>query len=162
MNPALTEEEMVEIFNSVYAPWLKTIDRFVVEAQKRFGYSLLIDGHSFPSVSAKGVVKKEDFILGTRDFKTADVPLIDLVMQNLIIGGKTVSIDAYGWNGGYTTGHYSKLVSPNSQALQIETNKKIYMDEQSFVKSASFDEIKDHISKTLEKIAEYKPNQAAA
>ena len=79
-----------------------------------------------------------------------------------------VGFDTYGWDGGYTTAHFSRLASPKemlpkgidpdkAQAIQIETNKRNYLDEKSFMKNSGFGRTKSAISYCLENIKEYKP-----
>lgn len=159
MEPEMTEREMMEIYEAVYQPFFAAIDKAVAEAQEKFGYSVLIDGHSFPSVSADGERKHADFVLGTRDWTTADVDLIYRAVHALLERASKVGIDMYEWNGGYTTAHYSRMAGKRkgfdpkkANALQIETNKNKYMDEKTFKKSSDFAKTKDHISYWLEEV----------
>ena len=166
MDPELTEEEMVDIFNNIYTPYLEAIDKAVAEAQAKFGYSILIDGLSFPSVSVKGKERNADFVLGTRDWQTADEVIIWDMMDILTRKLKKVGVDNYGWNGGYTTGHYSQLASARkgfnpkkAHAVQIEINKKLYMDEAAFEKNSNFENIKNDVFCCVEGTSIFNPKK---
>lgn len=163
MVPELAEEEKTKIYGMIYLPYLKAIDLKMREAQEKFGMSILIDGHSFSPVTARGSARKEDYLLGTRNKKTAGEELIELMFNALKKENRKVGIDKYGWNGGYTTGHYSRLANPEemlkkginpekSEAVQIETNKRLYLDAETLRKNADFEKIKSEISYCLERI----------
>ncbi|MDP7323892.1 MAG: hypothetical protein QF632_03990, partial [Candidatus Woesearchaeota archaeon] len=50
-------------------------------------------------------------------------------------------------------------ISPSkAEAIQIETNRGLYMNEGTFKKTGRFDSTKSDISKTLETISRHKPN----
>jgi N-formylglutamate amidohydrolase len=170
MQPELTEEEMIEIYGQIYGPFFDAIDKAVAEAQAKFGYSILIDGHSFNSVSVKGEERKMDFVLGTRGGKTADAALVNLVAISFLGRGKNSAVNLYGLNGGYPTGHYSRLASAKemrpkginpaiAQAVQIEANKAQYMDERTFEKTSDFGRTQSDISYCLEYVSKFRPRK---
>jgi N-formylglutamate amidohydrolase len=170
MQPELTEEEMVDIFEKVYQPFFDAIDKAVAEAQAKFGYSILIEGDSFNSISVKGKPKHANFVLGTRDWQTADGRVIRGIMEELIadrtLGVRNIGVDNYGWNGSYITGHYSRLANAeemkpkgidpkNAHAVQIEVSKDQYMGSSGGRCSTFFPITKEHISKCLELVCKF-------
>lgn len=166
MKEPLTKDEQIEIYNNIYCPWENLLDDVVAEMQRKYGFSIVIDAHSFNSVGTNGKTKNADYILGTRDFTTADAKYIlkimdELVKPNVITPTRNVGVDLYGWNGGYTTGHYGKIADPKemmpkwinpekSNAIQIEVKKKIYMNETTYEKHMDF--TKKDISSALERL----------
>ncbi|MDP7324145.1 MAG: N-formylglutamate amidohydrolase, partial [Candidatus Woesearchaeota archaeon] len=100
MDPTLTDKDEADIFVSVYAPFIDCITKLVAQAQKTWGYSILVEGLSFPAASVKRKRRNADIFLGTRDFTTASSYLITKTLETLAGLKYKTGVDNYGWNGG--------------------------------------------------------------
>jgi N-formylglutamate amidohydrolase len=114
----------------LYRPYHRALSELIAAAQSRFGYYLLLDCHSMPSMSGpheRGGRPRVDFVLGDCHGAACHPVVIDTA-QRLITGkGYSVARNAP-YAGGFTTGHYGRP-RDGGHALQIEINRSIYMDE---------------------------------
>ncbi|MDB4988086.1 MAG: N-formylglutamate deformylase [Myxococcaceae bacterium] len=99
--------------------------------RKRFGYVILVAGHSMPSAVRRGtreIERRADIVPGSLGRTSTDPRVIDLVEQHFRAAGLSVRHDEP-YRGGFTTAHYG--CPPSGQhAIQIEINRALYMDEQ--------------------------------
>ncbi|MBW2981404.1 N-formylglutamate amidohydrolase [Candidatus Woesearchaeota archaeon] len=174
MDPELTEKEMIDIYEKVYKPFFETIEKVVREAHAKFGYSVMLVAHSFNPVSSRGKKRNTHFVLGTRDWRTANTDLIKILAHRLNAESRKsrdlkIGIDTYGFDGDYITGHYSKVgdaeelrakdIEPRKcNAVQIEVNKGLYISKGTDQKHSLFKRAKLNISHLLETAARYMPN----
>jgi len=144
--------EVGQRLNKVYFPYHHCLARMLEDCQRVFGHCLLIDCHSMPSSSGPasngrgggedgghgnvrpsptGGQRRADIVLGDR-FGTACAPeLIDCVHDVLSALGFAVQrINPYA--GGFTTYHYGRP-GAGVHALQIEINRRLFMDEEQVV-----------------------------
>lgn len=142
----------------VHRPFHTALSDLIQSTKRQFGYCLLIDCHSMPDQAAPrpfGSAHSIDIILGDRFGRSCNSRLMPLLEQSFRSAGfTTLRNDPYA--GGYITQAYGK---PDQQcdAVQIEINRRLYMDENNFSKTADFamtaqrlrrawQEILDHIS----------------
>ncbi|MCA9562291.1 MAG: N-formylglutamate amidohydrolase [Myxococcales bacterium] len=114
-----------------YTPYHALLASLIEERRQRFGASVLIDGHSMPSMGQSGHgdtgVRRADIVLGDFDGQSCAPQLTLTVEQCLLeLGFEVVRNRPY--RGGYDTEHYGKPDS-SVHALQIEINRALYMDE---------------------------------
>ncbi len=105
-------------------------------ARAKFGYAILIDGHSMPSVGRAGHADagqtRADVVPGDRDGTSCSPALSTTVGEHFRHHGLTVAFnDPY--KGGYITTHHGRP-SQGVHAIQIELRRDLYMDEASFTK----------------------------
>lgn len=111
----------------------------------RFGGLWHVDCHSMKSVSngmaAEGPgVPRADFVLGDRDGTTCAPELTQFVQQFLEKRGYDVRVnDPY---KGVELVRRHGRPKENRHSLQIEVNRKLYMDEESFERNANFAKLK--------------------
>jgi len=114
----------------------------------RFGGLWHIDCHSMKSVSnamaSEGAgVSRADFVLGDRDGTTCAPELTDFVLRFLTRRGYDVRVnDPY---KGVELVRRHGRPKENRHSLQIEVNRKLYMDEDSFERNANFSKLKVEI-----------------
>ena len=100
--------------------------------RRRFGYVILVAGHSMPSAvrrSAREVERRADIVPGSLGRTSADPRVVDLVERHFRDAGLTVRHDEP-YRGGFTTAHYGRPAQ-HQHAIQIEINRALYMDEPS-------------------------------
>lgn len=133
----LAYAETVQRLQYLYTPYHAALAALLRVQKQRFGKALLIDCHSMPASSAQSCPGGEvDFVLGDGHGRTCSSALSARVEQGLIAMGYRV-VRNTPYSGGYATLRYG---SPPTgiEALQIEINRSLYMDERSMQKTQEF------------------------
>jgi len=110
---------------TLHRPYHAKLGELIETAQRRFGFTLLIDCHSMPSSSPD--VGGCDIVLGDRYGSSAARWIVDAVENALRGCGLNVRRNKP-YAGGYITEHYGAPAA-GRHALQIEINRGLYMDE---------------------------------
>ena len=118
----------LERIERLYKPFHAALAQLLEETRRRFGYAVLIDCHSMPSVSTgQGQAARPDFVLGDRFGASCDARLTRFVRDALATLGYDVQLNRP-YAGGYITEHYGRPFK-GIHALQIEVNRALYLDE---------------------------------
>lgn len=130
----LSFEEIRRRIESCHIPYHRALQALIDETRARFGWALLIDGHSMPSVGGpmdedRGA-SRVGFVLGDRHGTACDLRITDHVETILGATGHRIARNIP-YAGGYTTAHYGRPAA-GVHALQIEINRALYMDEESY------------------------------
>jgi N-formylglutamate amidohydrolase len=104
--------------------------------------------------------QRVDFVLGNNHGATCHPRLIQYVEAFLAEAGYTVRLNNP-YSGGFTTRHYGQP-RRGVQALQIEVNRALYMDETTIEKTAGFDKLQGNLTRLVEALANYEPATRAA
>lgn len=115
----------------LYMPFHEQLRSLLEETHRTFGWAVLIDCHSMPSVGGPADddqgADRPDIVLGDR-YGTACASEITQEAERILkrLGYSTVRNNPYA--GGFNTEHYGR---PNHglHALQIEINRALYMNE---------------------------------
>ena len=126
--------EVRQRLNRVYFPYHHSLLRMIENTQLAFGHCLLIDCQSMPSVGGLGPGRgngggdqRADIVLGDRFGATCAPELTDCVHRTLSgLGLRVQRNNPYA--GGFTTYHYGRPAA-GVHVLQIEINRRLYMDE---------------------------------
>jgi N-formylglutamate amidohydrolase len=127
-----------------YVPYHKVLQLNLDRLRDRFGYVILLAAHSMPSLGRSTHrdpgAQRADVVPGTCGRTSADPRVIDLVDAHFRNAGLRVRHDDP-YKGGYTTSHYGRPAQ-RCHAIQIELNRALYVDEQTFrIKQPEFDEL---------------------
>lgn len=148
---------------TVYRPFHALLQKSLEETHQQFGFSLLIDCHSMPSLGAKGPLSAltlrrrdkqsgADIVLGDR-FGTSCAPHIsDWVEQRLSALGLRVARNTP-YAGGFIARTYG-TPHRDKHVLQIEIARSLYMDEQRIEKHAGFDILKAELRSFIKDLTE--------
>jgi N-formylglutamate amidohydrolase len=114
-----------------YRPYHECLARLLDAKRAKFGYVVLLAGHSMPSRGRAGHSDtgrdRADVVPGSRGRTTAHAALIDLPERlALPRGWSVVHDDPY--RGGFTTQHYGRPAI-GQHALQVELSRRLYMNE---------------------------------
>jgi N-formylglutamate amidohydrolase len=112
----------------LYKPYHRALRRLVTRAHQMFGYVIVVDCHSMPSIGVSREDKKRpDVVLGDRYGTSCSPELVDTVEDVFASLGYSVGRNKP-YAGGFITEHYG---SPGSgmHSIQIELNRAVYMDE---------------------------------
>ena len=113
--------------DAYHRPYYAALDQLLAHRVEHFGYAILLDCHSMPSVVA------HDLVLGTLDGASCDPRLADLA-QGALGGPSSPTAISLGlrrddpYRGGEIVRRFGR---PNAHvhALQLEVNRGLYMDE---------------------------------
>ena len=135
--------EAAERIESYYRPYHAALRELIDQTRRQFGYCVLIDCHSMPSVggpmdpdAGRG---RAHFILGDGFGSACEGTITDAVETVLERHGHRVARNKP-FSGGYTTRHYG-CPAEGVHALQIEINRALYMDEKRIVRLAGLPRI---------------------
>lgn len=114
---------------TVHAPYHAALSQLLAEVRATHGRAVLIDWHSMPSSALKlrGEKRLPDMVLGDLFGEACAPQLTAFVKSRLETEGYKVALN-HPFAGGYTLENYAKP-SGGVEALQIEINRAIYMDE---------------------------------
>ncbi|HSV29906.1 MAG TPA: N-formylglutamate amidohydrolase [Candidatus Omnitrophota bacterium] len=145
-----------------YRPYHARLRSLVDRTKDKFGWSLLVDCHSMPSVGGPMDrdmgLSRVDVVLGD-SFGAACAPGITQTVEDAFRarGYRVVRNTPYA--GGFTTRHYGQPRN-GSHALQIELNRALYMDEARHAKTAGFDALAADLERVVGALAELTREQA--
>lgn len=146
-NCKLHFDEALGRVNTFYRPYHAALNRLVERTRRQFGHCLLIDCHSMPSVagptdSDRGH-RRVDIVLGDCYGASCDRRLSDLVRRSLCARGYMVRRNVP-YAGAFTTRNYG-APQLHVHALQIEINRALYMNEDTFKKTPGFTKLAEDL-----------------
>ncbi|MDQ0996784.1 N-formylglutamate amidohydrolase [Phyllobacterium ifriqiyense] len=130
--------------DSIYKPYHLMLGNVLATTCARFGYGVLVDCHSMPaSIRFPESGMRPDFIIGDR-FGTSCAPeLASAAIQLLREMGYVVAHNKP-YAGGYITEHYGRPLK-HMHALQIEVNRGLYLNENTYEKKPGFEQLQRDI-----------------
>jgi N-formylglutamate deformylase len=138
-----------------HTPYHRDLKEALDAAHRRFGRVYHINCHSMHAVSGKqsddgqGKVRP-DFVLGDRDGTTCEPRFTELVRETLAGMGYHVTVnDPY--KGVELVRAYSDPRA-GRHSLQIEINKRLYMDESTLQKNAGFSPLQKNLGDLLRRV----------
>lgn len=140
-----------------HAPYHEKIKSLLDETHARFGRVYHINCHSMRAVAGKqsedaGAVRA-DFVLGDRDGSSCEPRFTEFVRATLAGMGYRVKVnDPY--KGVELVRAYSDPKA-GRHSLQIEINKRLYMDEATLQKTAGFASLQKNLSNLLTEIRSF-------
>jgi N-formylglutamate amidohydrolase len=153
--PPAEVQRRIERFHAPYHAALRTL---LDAAHRRFGAVWHINCHSMKAVAGKqsddGAGRaRAEFVLGDRDGTTCEPGFTSLVRETLAAMGYDVKVnDPY--KGVELVRAYSDPKA-GRHSLQIEINRRLYMDEATLQKNAGFESLKANLSRLLRAVADY-------
>jgi N-formylglutamate deformylase len=154
----LNAERVLKRIQGFHAPYHAAIQDLLNETHARFGRVYHINCHSMRSVAGKQGEEGEgsvraDFVLGDRDGSSCDPAFTGFVRTVLAGMGYRVKVnDPY--KGVELVRAYSNPKA-GRHSLQIEINKRLYMDEATLRKNEGFEALRLSITELLKEISKY-------
>jgi len=151
----LLADAVLKRIDRFHSPYHQKIQDLLNQTHARFGKVYHINCHSMRSVSGKQSSDGEgnaraDFVLGDRDGTSCDPAFTERVRQILAGMGYDVKVnDPY--KGVELVRAYSDPAR-GRHSLQIEINKRLYMDENTLKKTAGFGVLQRNLSSLLREI----------
>ena len=151
----LSFAELQDRIDRFHAPYHRTLEAQIERLRSRFGFAVLVAGHSMPSASrsSRSGTPRADVVPGTRGRTTAASEVIDLVDEHFVSAGHSVRHDDP-YRGGFTTANYGRP-QEGVHAIQIELNRALYVDEETLApKPAEFDKLRSLLTHLIKRLGE--------
>ena len=152
----LTFAEAAERIDALYRPYHQALQGLLDHTRRRFGWCLLIDCHSMPSVGgpmdADSGKTRVDFVLGDC-FGASCTPVITNHVDRVLARGDHTVTRNVPYSGGYTTVHYGRPRA-GTHVLQIEINRALYMNETTYERLPGIAPLTAHVEGLMETLAE--------
>lgn len=146
----------MERIERLYHPFHDALQRLIDSTRLRFGCAVLIDCHSMPSSAMAGTsAARPDFVLGDRFGASCDPRLTRLVKEVIASLGYDVQLNRP-YAGGFITEHYGRP-RRGVQALQIEINRGLYLDETSMTPTEGLPRLQDVLRRVMSHIFQEAP-----
>ena len=143
-----------------WQPYHSAVGSAIDAAHARHGYSIHINCHSMPAISSShatdfpGLVHA-DFVIGNRDNTTSSENLVLFIQEQLAQHGYNVAIN-HPYKGVELVRRYGKP-DQHRHSVQLEINRKLYMDESTLSMHAGFDVLKGHLQSLVQQLLAYDP-----
>ena len=146
-----------------YYPYHAALRQMIDQTRAEFGHCLLLDCHSMPSASCiaeAGFGQPIDFVLGDCHRTSCDNRIVNAAERFLSHRGFRVTRNRP-YAGGYTTRHYGQP-RHHINALQIEINRALYLNERDYTALPDMAAIADVMADLVSHLAQAVPLQMAA
>ncbi len=145
---------------AIHTAYHEAIARALLRARARFGFAVLVDGHSMPSRGRAGHTdtgsERADVVPGDREGTSCSPALRALVTRHFAAAGLTVKPNEP-YKGGFITTHHGRPAD-DVHAIQIELRRDLYMDEEKFViVQPGFDRLRALIAGLLVELRGFNP-----
>lgn len=160
----LSAAEVRQRIETCWRPYHAAVARAIEEAHARHGYSIHLNCHSMPAVAAShatdfpGLVHA-DFVIGDRDGTTASPALSQLVCEVLRGFGYDVSYN-HPYKGVELVRRYGDPARQR-HGIQVEVNRKLYMDEATLQPNAGFETLRGHLRQLVQRLLATDPRTLA-
>jgi N-formylglutamate deformylase len=158
----LTVQEVRSRIRRCWQPYHEAVAAAIEAAHARHGYIIHLNCHSMPSVAAKfatdypGLVHA-DFVIGDRDGTSADPRLSQRICEHLRSLGYQVSYN-HPYKGVELVRRYGEPARQR-HSVQVEVNRKLYMDEKTLELSAECDGLKANLRTLVEMLLALDPRR---
>jgi len=137
--------------NGLYRPYHRELTDLLDDTHRQFGEVLLLDCHSMPSQPFTSPVPnhpRADFVLGDRFGTSCGAGIVECLAQALQKQGLKVARNKP-YAGGFITEHYGHP-DGNCHALQIEINRDLYMNEKTYEKRQTFNQLQGVLAQAVQ------------
>lgn len=154
----LTVDELEHRIDTYWRPYHRQLRHLLDETHDRFGLVYHINCHSMPatghalSPDPAGTIRK-DIVIGDYDGTSSEPDFVQMVMRTLEGFGYSVSLNVP-FRGAELVCAYSDPAT-NRHSIQIELNRKLYMDEVTREKNAGYAELKANLARLGEACRDY-------
>ena len=150
----LSVAEVENRIKKYWSPYHRALKMLLDEKVAEFDAVFYIDWHSMKSngnqMNIDSGRERPDFVVSDQDGKTSSKKFRDVIIKNLTSQGYEVAVN-YPYKGAELIKRHG-VPTENRHAVQIEINRRLYMDESSFLKNNSFSVLKDNILKLTERL----------
>ena len=143
-----------------WQPYHAAVAQAIDTAYREHGYSIHINCHSMPAVASRYATdfpgeKHAHFVVGDRDGSTASPALSRLVCAHLSALGYSVAYN-HPYKGVELVRRYSQPAE-HRHSIQLEINRKLYMNEDTLVMTPGFEPLKAHLRSLVDVLLKTDP-----
>jgi N-formylglutamate deformylase len=159
----LSVDEVRSRIGRCWQPYHDAVRAAITAAHAGHGYSIHLNCHSMPSVSSSystefpGMVHA-DFVIGDREGTSAAPALSRKVCEHLRALGYSVAYN-HPYKGVELVRRYGEPWR-HRHSLQLEINRKLYMDERSLELHEGFEPLRGHLRSLVEMLLRTDPRKA--
>ncbi|MEO5607923.1 MAG: N-formylglutamate amidohydrolase [Polaromonas sp.] len=158
----LSVEEVQLRIAHCWQPYHAAVGQAIDAAHARHGYSILINCHSMPAIASSHATDfpgeaHADFVVGDRDGSTASAALSERVCAHLRSLGYDVAYN-HPYKGVELVGRYGDPAA-GRHSIQLEINRKLYMNETTLALTPGFDTLKLHLRSLVDLLLETDPRR---
>jgi N-formylglutamate deformylase len=160
----LTAAEVRQRIARCWRPYHEAVAQAIAAAHARHGYSIHLNCHSMPAVAASHATEfpglvHADFVIGDRDGTSAAPALSQLVCELLRGFGYSVEYN-HPYKGVELVRRYGDPAAQR-HSIQVEVNRKLYMDEDTLETHAGFDSLRAHLRELVLRLLATDPRKLA-
>jgi N-formylglutamate deformylase len=154
----LTAGEVARRIERCHAPYHRALAKRIADTHARYGYSLHVNCHSMNAVGGAqgegGAGKpRADIVLGDRDGTCCDPEITAFARERLARRGYNVKVNDP-FKGVELVRAYADPAA-GRHSLQLEVNKRLYMDEAACVRHAGFDALQADLMALVDELLEF-------
>ena len=148
----LTTEHVEARLRTYYYPYHQALSQHLRRLRDRFGYAILIDGHSMPSMSVGLRPQPRPHIIPGDLLGQSCAPALRNFVEDYWRGcGRTVQSNRPYQGGAITRTHGAP--ADGIHAIQIEISRALYMDERTFQLNRTFTRTRQECTAFLEALS---------
>jgi len=156
----LSVDEVSRRIAACWVPYHAAVAQSIERAHAGHGYSVHLNCHSMPAIASSHATdfpgeKHPDFVVGDRDGSTASPALSALVCAQLTAWGYSVAYN-HPYKGVELVRRYGNPAA-NRHSIQLEINRKLYMNEATLELAAGYDRLKAHLRLLVELLLKTDP-----
>jgi N-formylglutamate deformylase len=160
----LSAAEVRARIDRCWRPYHAAVADAIEKAHARHGYSIHLNCHSVPAVAAQNATDfpglvHADFVVGDRDGTTAAPALSRWICELLRGFGYRVEYN-HPYKGVELVRRYGDPAH-DRHSIQVEINRKLYMDEDSLAMHAGFDQLRGHLQDMVRRLLAVDPRTLA-
>lgn len=156
----LSREVHADRIEAFYAPYHARLAEELERARSTFGFAVLLDAHSMPSVAKTAHTdageRRADIVPGDVMGVSCAPALTQCVVDFWQAQGRTVALNKP-YRGGAITRRYGRPAE-GLHAIQLELNRGLYMDEVACAPSDGFAQLADACSALVERLVDFRPH----
>lgn len=157
----LTSREIEDRISRYFMPYHRELGDIIARQSDSFGVSYHVSCHSMASVGGTSTLDagqpRSDFDIGDLGGTSCDPGFSEFVVRVLRSQGYNVTSNVH-YAGAECIRRHSD-VGAGRHSLQIEINRRLYMDEDAFTPSADFDEIRAVLTRLAAELHGYVTSQ---
>ncbi len=153
-------EDAKERLKQYYFPYHRFLGDLLIESKRRLGYAVLFDCHSMPSklnleFNSSKCNNNPDIILGDLNGTSCSSFLTNTV-NSIFEKYNFLVTKNHPFSGGYITKKYGDPAN-DIHVIQIEINKKLYMDEKNIKRNNNFENLRIKLTSVIEELSNIYP-----
>lgn len=148
--------DALDRIDRLYKPFHAMLASLIENTRRRFGYAILIDCHSMPSMLlAQPGSARPDFVIGDRYGSSCDPRLVRSLRDGIASLGYDSQLNRP-YAGGYITEHYGRPARA-VHAIQVEINRGLYLNEATLATTKGFEQLQSDLLDLTQTIFEDMP-----